>query len=129
MKSDKLIDAIGMIDPKLLEKSEQSYKKRKWTRISAWTSAVAALLVVAILVGGLVGNPTLPFEDSTTTASNEENNVNPPPSNDPSSPSSWYPWTYPTGKRGRIAWSTAALRCLKATWPIRLPSWSLPPIR
>ena len=62
MRSDKLIDAIGMIDPDLLKKSEQRYKKRKWTRISAWTSAVAALLVVAILVGGLFsGKP--PFKN------------------------------------------------------------------
>lgn len=46
MRSDKLQDAIGMVDADLVERTEKTkmYKPR-------WTAAVAAVLVIAVVVG------------------------------------------------------------------------------
>ena len=54
MKSDKLQDAIGGIDPELIARSELPVKKKRGYKI---TSAIAAVLVLAIGMGIFWGNP------------------------------------------------------------------------
>lgn len=60
MKSDKLIDAIGLIDEKLIEQSQKSsqksQKREKIKRFIKWTVPVAAILALTIGVGSLFGN-------------------------------------------------------------------------
>ena len=58
MKSEKLQDAIGMIDEDLIARAEKSEKKK--TKISKrmlkWTAPIAAMLVIALGIGILLGN-------------------------------------------------------------------------
>ena len=60
MKSDKLIDAIGLIDEKLIERSQKSsqksQKREKIKRFIKWTVPVAAIVALTIGVGSLFGN-------------------------------------------------------------------------
>lgn len=60
MKSDKLIDAIGLIDEKLIERSQKSsqksQKRERIKRFIKWTVPVAAVLALTIGVGSLFGN-------------------------------------------------------------------------
>lgn len=53
MKSDKLQDAIGMIDAKLIERTEQNKPKHRKLK---WTAAVAAMLAAAIGIGAYFGS-------------------------------------------------------------------------
>lgn len=48
MKSDKLIDAIGMVDEELIEKSRIPKKEKSKIIKIRWISSIAAILVVAI---------------------------------------------------------------------------------
>ena len=60
MKSDKLIDAIGLIDEKLIEcsqkSSQKSQKRERIKRFIKWTVPIAAVLALTIGVGSLFGN-------------------------------------------------------------------------
>ena len=58
MKSERLQNAIGMIDADLLERSEKPMKKKQKTKIKI-TAVIAAVLVCAIGVGIFFGNQTL----------------------------------------------------------------------
>ncbi len=66
MKSDKLQDAIGMIDEDLIlraEKAPESAKishKKKTKRILKWTAPIAAMLAIALAIGIFFGNSS-PF--------------------------------------------------------------------
>ena len=53
MKSDKLQDAIGMVNADLIERTEKTKNKH---RAFKWTAAVAAMLAVAIGIGVYFGN-------------------------------------------------------------------------
>ncbi len=55
MKSDKLQNAIGMIDADLVTRAEKT-KKSKTKRIIKWTTPIAAVLAIAICVGIFFGN-------------------------------------------------------------------------
>lgn len=57
MKSDKLQDAIGMVNADLVERTEKSKTKHPKFK---WTAAVAAMLAVAIGIGAYLGNSS-PF--------------------------------------------------------------------
>lgn len=50
MSTEKLQDAVGMVDQKLIERAEKSGRKRR-SRIIRWTVPVAALLAIAIGIG------------------------------------------------------------------------------
>lgn len=56
MKSDKLQDAIGMIDPNLVLRAETQVKKSKAKSFIKWTSPIAAILVVALAIGIFFGS-------------------------------------------------------------------------
>ena len=58
MKSEKLQDAIGMIDADLIARAEKSQKKKKDfpKRILRWTAPIAAMLVIAFGIGIFLGN-------------------------------------------------------------------------
>ena len=56
MKSEKLQDAIGMIDPDLILRSEKQIKKSKAKTFIKWTSPIAAILVIALAIGIFFGN-------------------------------------------------------------------------
>lgn len=56
MKSDKLQDAIGMIDPDLVLRAEKTDRKKKTKRVLKWTSPIAAVLVLALAIGIFFGN-------------------------------------------------------------------------
>ena len=53
MKSDKLQNAIGMVDADLVERTEKSKSKHPKFK---WTAAVAAMLAIAIGIGAYFGN-------------------------------------------------------------------------
>lgn len=55
MKSDRLQDALGMIDANLISRAAKEVPKKKRTPIK-WISAIAAVLVLAIGVGVLFGS-------------------------------------------------------------------------
>ncbi|MBQ9797109.1 MAG: hypothetical protein IJW50_05240 [Clostridia bacterium] len=55
MKSDRLQDALGMIDANLISRAAKEAPKKKRTPIK-WISAIAAVLVLAIGVGVLFGS-------------------------------------------------------------------------
>jgi hypothetical protein len=55
MKSDRLQDALGMIDANLISRAAKEVPKKKRTPIK-WISAIAAVLVFAIGVGVLFGS-------------------------------------------------------------------------
>ena len=60
MKSQKLQDAVGMIDEDLIERADKITKTQK-TKIPKWikwTSPIAAMLAVAFIVGIFFGNGT-----------------------------------------------------------------------
>lgn len=52
MRSEKLQDAIGMVDAKLVQRTEKNNSKRRKLK---WTAAVAAVLAVAIGIGAYFG--------------------------------------------------------------------------
>ena len=61
MKSDKLQNAIGMVDEDLILRAEEKPKKKVPKFIWKWSAAIAAVLVFAIGFGILFGNnnPTM----------------------------------------------------------------------
>ena len=61
MKSDRLLDAIGMIDPKLIERADKPVKQPiRWIK---WTAPVAAALAVAIGLGLFFGQKSSPSQN------------------------------------------------------------------
>ena len=58
MKSDKLQNAIGMVDEDLILRAEEKPKKKAPKFIWKWSAAIAAVLVFAIGFGILFGNTT-----------------------------------------------------------------------
>ncbi|MBQ7309120.1 MAG: serpin family protein [Clostridia bacterium] len=61
MKSDRLQNAIGMVDEDLLPREETTVpakKKKKALTAIKWTAPIAAVLVFAILITGLFGKDT-----------------------------------------------------------------------
>ncbi len=59
MRSDKLQDAVGMVDESLAHRAEQKPKKTK--KFLKWTAPIAAVLVLALAVGIIFGNSDLVF--------------------------------------------------------------------
>ncbi len=75
MKSDKLIDAIGMVDEKLIENSRIPKKKKSNIIKIRWVSSIAAMLVLAIALSIFlpnIGNPIQTKPASTTAPSSEK---------------------------------------------------------
>ncbi len=60
MKSDKLQDAVGMVDADLVERAEKK-RQKKGSRFPRWTVPIAAVLVIAIGFGILFGDSYSPF--------------------------------------------------------------------
>ncbi len=58
MKSEKIADAVGMVDETLVHRAET--KKRTRRHMLKWTAPIAAILVVAIAIGIVFGNSS-PF--------------------------------------------------------------------
>ena len=56
MKSDKLQDALGMIDPDLILRAEKQVKKSKTKRFIRWTAPIAAVLAIALAIGIIFGS-------------------------------------------------------------------------
>ena len=56
MKSDKLQEAIGLIDPDLILRAEKQGKKNKTKTFIKWTSPIAAILVIALAIGIFFGS-------------------------------------------------------------------------
>lgn len=56
MKSNKLIDAIGMVDEELVERAAISANKKSKTMKLRWISTIAAVLVVAISLSVFIPN-------------------------------------------------------------------------
>ena len=55
MKSDKLQEALGMIENDLLDRAEEKPKKnKKW--VWKWSAGIAAMLVFALCIGIIFGN-------------------------------------------------------------------------
>lgn len=67
MKSDKLIDAIGMVDEELIEKSEIPKKNKSKIIKIRWVSSIAAMLVVAIALSIFLPNMGNPIQTKPTT--------------------------------------------------------------
>lgn len=70
MKSDKLQDALGMIDPELIEESETPRRARRRLHPRRWIPAIAALLALALTQGAVfgfiyLGKPKLPEPEPT----------------------------------------------------------------
>ncbi len=61
MKSDKLQDAIGMVDERLIDRAEDSARKNKKRRYTKWTALVAAVLAFAIGIGVFMGGGNNPI--------------------------------------------------------------------
>ena len=56
MKSNKLQDALGMIEPDLILRAEKHGKKSKTKRFIRWTAPIAAILVIALAIGIVFGS-------------------------------------------------------------------------
>ncbi len=75
MKSDKLIDAIGMVDEELIENSRIPKKEKSNIIKIRWVSSIAAMLVLAIALSIFlpnIGNPIQTKPASTTAPSSEK---------------------------------------------------------